>query len=187
MCDLLEKIYRVIAGSWPVKILVLVIVGRGDMRDSYEQEVDKLALGDRVHFAGYVPDDELPDYYRLADVTVLPSTTAGEAFGLVLLESMASGVPVIASNLPGVRTVVDPEMDGLLAQPSDEDDLAAKLTALLSLQPEQRQAMGLAGRRKVEARYAWSKIGDLLDNMYGEIVEERRLAMGQETGVEVGL
>jgi glycosyltransferase involved in cell wall biosynthesis len=170
----------------PLSEAALVIVGQGNLRPRYQQRAARLGLGHRVHFAGPVPGDELADHYRLAGATVLPSTTAGEAFGLVLLESMACATPVVASDLPGVRTVVSPGVDGLLARPSDAGDLAARLGALLARPPEQRRAMGLAGRRKVEARYNWSRIGDRLERIYQEVLEERRTAAQHRPRLEAG-
>ncbi|MFN8537437.1 MAG: glycosyltransferase [Thermomicrobiales bacterium] len=76
-----------------------VIVGDGDLRPTYEATARRLGLGERVSFAGRVSDEALPDYYRLADVTVLPSVTMGEAFGLVLVESLACATPVIATTI----------------------------------------------------------------------------------------
>jgi glycosyltransferase involved in cell wall biosynthesis len=73
------------------------------LRPSFERMARQTGLGQIVHFVGRVPDDLLPKYYALGDVLVLPSTTAGEAFGMVILEAMATGVPVVASDLPGVR------------------------------------------------------------------------------------
>ncbi len=164
--------------------LVLIVVGAGDMRSAYADQAHTLGLSDRVHFAGFVPDDRLPDYYRLADVTVLPSTTMGEAFGLVLVESLASGTPVIASALPGVRTVVAPEEDGVLVSPGDVDQLARQLVRMASLPPERRRAMGLAGRRKVEARYAWTNIGAHLLELYETVLAERRPVETSQTPAE---
>lgn len=158
-----------------------VIVGDGDLRSMYEATANKLGLSARVFFAGRVTDVELPDYYRLADVTVLPSITMGEAFGLVLIESLASGTPVIASNLPGVRTVVADGRDGLLVDVGDITDLGAKLRTILSLSASERQQMGLAGRHKVEKRYAWSQIGKRLAGIYEELLSsEGRIALIQE-------
>lgn len=149
-----------------------LIVGDGALHSAYQMQADALGLGGRIRFAGRVPTDELADHYRLADVTVLPSTTMGEAFGLVLVESLACGTPVIASNLPGVRTVVADGVDGFLATPGDPDELKAKLEQILSLPPAQRQAMGQAGRRKVEQRYAWPQIGARLEAVYGEVLRQ---------------
>ena len=143
----------------------LVLVGDGDLRPAYAAQAARLGLEARVRFAGRVSDDELPAYYALADVTVLPSTTRGEAFGLVLLESMASGKPVVASSLPGVRAVVDEGVDGLLVRPGDAAHLAARLRELLE-QPGLAARLGQAGRGKAETRYAWLLIGERLERLY---------------------
>ena len=147
-----------------------LIVGDGNLRSTYEQQVHKLDGENRILFAGRVSDAELPDYYRLADVTVLPSLTMGEAFGLVLVKSMACGTPVIASNLPGVRTVVDDGRDGYLVQPGDRADLQTGLNRILSLPSAARQAMGAAGRRKVEQHYTWAKAGERLETIYRQLL-----------------
>ena len=78
----------------------LIIVGDGDLKQNYIEKANKLGVNSQVTFAGRVSDEDLPLYYAASDVTVLPSTTMGEAFGLVLVEAMATGKPVIASNLP---------------------------------------------------------------------------------------
>jgi glycosyltransferase involved in cell wall biosynthesis len=147
-----------------------VIVGDGDLRTAYEQKADRLGLADRVRFAGRVPETDLPDMYRLADVTVLPSLTMGEAFGLVLIESMACGTPAIASSLPGVRTVVSEGVDGYLTKPGDGCDLADKLQQVFALPIAQRLAMGAAGRRKVTQKYTWKLAGERLEAIYQQVL-----------------
>jgi glycosyltransferase involved in cell wall biosynthesis len=146
-----------------------IIVGDGELRSSYEATAHSLGLARRVFFAGRVSDEALPDYYRLADVTVLPSVTMGEAFGLVLLESMACNTPVIASSLPGVRTVVEDGRDGFLVPPGDADMLAKNLRRLLD-DPLLRQEMGRRGRLKVEVKYAWPVVVDQLERVYASIL-----------------
>lgn len=148
-----------------------VIVGDGDLRASYEATAASLGLNDRVRFAGRVSDDDLPRYYRLADVTVLPSVTMGEAFGLVLVESLASGRPVIASNLPGVRTVVNHGRDGLLVEPNDPAALAEALEQILS-DHHHRRNMAQVGRVKVEVNYDWSRIGARLEAIYQQVLAD---------------
>jgi glycosyltransferase involved in cell wall biosynthesis len=144
---------------------ICVIVGDGDLRARYVSTARRMGLASRVRFVGRVADEDLPLYYRLADVTVLPSTTMGEAFGLVLLESMASGTTVVASDLPGVRTVVVSGDDGLLVIPGDANDLARALGRLLH-DDELRQRMALRGRQKVEQHYDWARIGLCLETIY---------------------
>jgi glycosyltransferase involved in cell wall biosynthesis len=154
--------------------VALLIVGDGELRGSYEQAARAAGISTRVRFAGRVGDDELPLHYALAHLTVLPSTTRGEAFGLVLVESMATGTPVVASRLPGVRAVVDDGVTGLLAAPGDADELAEKIRVMLA-DPGLRARMGAAGRRKVEQCYDWSRIGSRLEELYA-----RALAMAPE-------
>jgi len=147
-----------------------VFVGDGDLRAAYVERAHALGLANRVFFPGRVSEDSLVDHYRLADVTVLPSTTMGEAFGLVLLESLACGTPVIASNLPGVRTVVAEGVDGWLVAPGDVDALIHALQRMFDMPVPQRRAMGEAGRRKVEEKYAWERIGEQLECIYFDII-----------------
>jgi len=149
-----------------------IVVGDGEMRLEYEKLSVAYGMGERISFVGRVLDHELPDFYALADVTVLPSTTRGEAFGLVLIESMACGTPVIASKLPGVRTVVDAGEDGLLIQPNDPRDLAEKILVLKNDECL-RQSMGEKGREKVAARYAWQKLVPDLIEIYEEVRKQK--------------
>ena len=156
---------------------VLMIVGKGNMLLQYQQTCQELGIHDRVVFAGFVPDEELADYYRLADTTVLPSTTQGEAFGLVLLESLACGTPVIASALPGVRSVVCHDIDGFLVEPKNVDELKRHIATMLA-DPARRQSMGKAGRKRVQQEYAWSSIQEKLSEIY-------RQSMQKQVGGEV--
>jgi phosphatidylinositol alpha-1,6-mannosyltransferase len=106
--------------------LVYVIAGDGDMRRELEELVRQKNLEDFVHFAGQVGISELPTLYRAADVFVMPSS--GEGFGIVFLEAMASGTPVIAGNSDGAH---DPLQDGNLGVLSDEKELAVEIQRLL--------------------------------------------------------
>ncbi len=159
---LLEAMTRLPAG------VKAIIAGDGDLRPAYEAQARRLGLATRAFFPGRVPGEALPDYYRLADATLLPSTTMGEAFGLVLIESLACGTPVIASNLPGVRTVVADGRDGLLVTPGDAADLARKIQDLVD-RAGSKEEMGGNGRAKVVARYAWPVIGDRLAQVYASL------------------
>lgn len=147
----------------------LLIVGDGDLRPTFQNRVIELGLSGRVIFCGRVPQEELPAHYAASDVLVLPSVTMGEAFGIVLLEAMACAKPAIATNLPGVRTVVVDGENGLIVPPNDADKLADALRDLLS-NPERRRRMGENGRAKVEARYAWERIGKALVEVYQAVV-----------------
>lgn len=105
----------------------LIIVGSGNLRSSYETLVKELGISDFLIFAGSVSEEDLPKYYNLADLFVFPSIDRSEAFGLALLEALTSGVPVIASNLPGVRTLIKEGTTGYLVCPGDHHALAQKI------------------------------------------------------------
>jgi glycosyltransferase involved in cell wall biosynthesis len=146
-----------------------IVVGDGDLRGAYEATAVELGIASRVRFTGRVSNEELAQYYRLADVTVLPSVTMGEAFGIVLLESLASGTPVVASNLPGVRTLVNHGDDGLLVTPNDPSALAEALRQIL-IDERQCREMGMRGREKIRADFDWSQIGRRLEAIYAEVL-----------------
>ncbi|MBU1203222.1 glycosyltransferase family 4 protein [Patescibacteria group bacterium] len=146
----------------------LLIIGDGNLRSTYESMVDSLGLSKKIIFTGFVPDDFLPKFYSVADIFVLPSIDRSEAFGIVSLEAMSSGVPVIASDLPGVRSVVDKRKTGLLIKPGNVDNLASMIDYLLR-NPKEAKAYGKAGREKVLRQYTWEKIGYKLDNIIRSI------------------
>ncbi len=142
----------------------VLIVGGGDLKESYESMVDSFGLSNKIIFVGYVSDQELPNYYNLADVLVSPSTDKSEAFGIVLIEAMSSGIPVIASDLAGVRSVVDKKKVGLLIKLNDIENLAKMIKYLLD-NPRIAKEYGKAGRKKVLELYSWEKIGYKLENI----------------------
>lgn len=145
--------------------LKLNIIGEGDMKPYYKDLSKSLEIEKYVNFAEKIDDSKLVSYYNYCDVAVLPSVNKGEAFGLVLLEAMACAKPVVASNLPGVRSVFKKGRHGLLAKPNDAVDLANKLRTILNDKKLARE-MGERGREFVENRYSWKKIGKKLDVIY---------------------
>jgi len=162
---------RVLLAALPLlPAATLVVVGGGDRRQAYESEARAAGLASRVRFVGPVSEAELPCHFALADVVSVPSITRGEAFGLVIVEAMATGKPVVASRLPGVRSVVDDGTTGLLAEPGDAADLAAKLRVALD-DPILARRMGARGRQKVEERYDWRRIAARLERFYLEALD----------------
>jgi glycosyltransferase involved in cell wall biosynthesis len=148
----------------------LLVVGEGDLRPGLERLASDLGVADRTRFVGKVSNTNLAPFYNAADVLVLPSVPP-ESFGLVLIEAMASGRPVVAHDIPGVRTLVRPGVDGYLAQPGDLADLVEKIDRLVD-DPELRRRMGAEGRAKVEASYAWTRVGERLSRMYAEVLAD---------------
>ena len=160
-------------GRLPNPHIQLIIVGEGELRTGFERRAAALGLSSRVHFAGRASDDELPTYYAAADLLVLPSVTRGEAFGLVLLEAMACGRPVVASDLPGVRHVVKTTGGGELVRAGDPEALAAAISRLES-NTGLREALGRRSRAAVEQNYSWPGIAERLEAMYDAVVDDRR-------------
>lgn len=140
---------------------LLHLVGSGEMQSAYIKRAADLGLGDRVHFHGSLSDQALRELYRCVDALVLPSVSRSEAFGLVLIEAMACGKPVIASNLPGVRTVVKDKETGWLVPPGDTLALAAVLKEALGDRGKLQQ-MGERARRDVISRFSFSFVRDSL-------------------------
>ena len=159
-----DLLIEAISGIEDQKVKAL-IVGKGDLQKRYEKLAVDRGVAARVKFAGYVSDADLPAHYNLAEVFTLPSRNKAEAFGIVLVEAMASGVPLVATDLRGVRTVVRDGINGLIARPGDADDLRRKLVRILSdsdlAQELRRQGISLA-----EESYRWPKIIEKLNDLY---------------------
>lgn len=130
----------------------LKIVGEGDLQTSYENLANHLKLNKQIEFVGKLSGPELIRAYQNSDLFILPSINSNEAFGLVLIEALACGVPVIASDLPGVRRVFTDHVEGLFAQPGDPADLKKKLEYFFNNE-KMRRVMALAARRLAEKKY----------------------------------
>ena len=151
------------AARWTAPVVHLV-VGDGPLRERLESMARELPRG-RVVFAGRVDQRHLPSYYRAAAVGVLPSTSRLEAFGIAALECMASGRPVVVSDIPGVSEVIEPGASGLVAEPLDAEDLAEKVRAV-ALDPERAASMGKAARERVLAHFTLARVVDRLVEVY---------------------
>ena len=149
-----------------------VLVGPGEFPRSWSRQMRELGVQDRFLKVGKVPESELPSYYSACDILVLPSVSRLEAFGLVLVEAMASGKPVVASDIPGVRDVIKDGVTGLLAEPFNARDLADKLNAIIS--DDTRAAeMGRKARLHAEEHYGWNVIGDIIERVYKDVISEK--------------
>lgn len=147
----------------------LDIIGDGDRRPYYQVLSQKYKIDQRVYFRGRLSDDELIRYYQNADILILPSINTHEAFGLVLIEALACGVPVIASDLPGVRGVFTDGQEGLRVSPGDAQDLREKITYLLNNEEKRRQ-MANASRQLALKRYDNKTISDKLLDEFSDLI-----------------
>ncbi len=147
-----------------------VIVGSGDKESELKRFAARKGVKKKVIFAGRVDGKELPEYYAATDVFVLPSVSRLEAFGIVALEAMASGKPVIVSDIPGVNEVIEEGVQGIRAKPMDSKDIAEKIDMLLR-DEGMRKRMGSAGRKLVEEKYTWKKVVEKIERVYSEVLE----------------
>lgn len=157
------------SATWTGPDVVHVVVGDGPRRGALEALARRVAPG-RVVFAGRAPAEDLPEYYRAATVGVLPSTSRLEAFGIAALECMASGRPVVVSDIPGVTEVIESGVSGLLAEPLDAQDFGEKIRAL-ARDPELAASMGKAARSRVLERFTLPRIVDRLEEVYRDALE----------------
>ena len=141
----------------------LVVVGDGPYRNWLEGLVRSKGLGERVVFAGPIGDAWLPAYYAACDTVVLPSTSRLEAFGIVGLEGMASGKPLVLSDIPGVRDVITGE-EGHIVEPLDPDALAGALEDIWDY-PERARQMGVRGRERAEREFAWPRVAEKIEQV----------------------
>ncbi len=149
--------------------LRLVLVGEdGGMGPWLTRRISEQGLGDRVRWTGFLADESLlAAAMAEAEALVLPSEY--EAFGLVLLEALAQGTPVIASRVGGIPEFIEPERSGLLVPPGDAAALAASMERIRS-DPAQARRWGRYGRDEVAPRYTWGACADRLDTLFKEVV-----------------
>lgn len=147
--------------------LRLLIVGAGDLLPLYKGLAAELGLAENAVFAGRVSDEELPQYYAGSDFAVLPSRDRSEGFGLVLLEAMATGKPVIGTLTGGVTDVVTQQENGILVPPDDVESLGRAI-ATMADDSDFREKAGVAGRKFAEA-HDWSRTVKLTRAVYNQV------------------
>jgi len=148
----------------------LIMVGPGELLPFLKAQAKFLGIDERVRFLGYVPNNELPKLFGMADVFVLPSITA-EALGIVILEAMASGIPVVTTNVGGIPEIVGESQSGLLVPPSNETALRNAIETLMT-DKELRNKLGKNGRRAVEDRYSWDVISREVEETYEYVLSK---------------
>jgi phosphatidylinositol alpha-mannosyltransferase len=148
--------------------LRLVVVGDGPERSAADALPTLLRA--RVTMLGAVPNEELPPVHAACDLYLGPST-GGESFGIVLIEAMAAGLPVVASDTPGYDEVITDDLDGLLVPPNDPVALASDVGRLLD-DPALAGRLSGAGRARA-ATFDWSTVIERIENAYGRALEAR--------------
>jgi phosphatidylinositol alpha-mannosyltransferase len=150
----------------------LLIVGGYDARQKrgYDRWIKESGVRD-VHFIGYVPLEELPRYHRSAHIFCAPNT-GNESQGIILLEAMAAGLPVVASNIDGFALVLTHGVEGLLVRPKDSDALADALLNLVD-DPDQRASMSALGRERAQ-HFSWERVSQRVLSYYERLLFEKQ-------------
>lgn len=131
----------------------LIVAGTGPMEAAWRELAGQIGVADRIAWLGEVPDADLPALYHQADLFVLPASLPAEAFGLVQVEAMAAGLPVISTELgTGTSYVNQDGITGLVVPPQDAGALAAAINSLLA-DPSRRAAMATAARQRAAAEF----------------------------------
>lgn len=149
----------------------VIIVGAGERREPLVSLVQTLGLGNRVELPGYQSEPMLNALLASCDLLCLPSIERTEAFGLVLLEAMRFGKPVVVSDIPGSGTgwVVHAAGHGLLTPPNESAPLAVAL-AMLQKDPKQRERLGDAGKAALREQFGIAKVAEAIAKIYSEVL-----------------
>lgn len=147
-----------------------LIGGTGDLLSHYQRMANTLGIRDNVRFAGYIPHESLQKCYARSRMFVLPSSDPTlEGFGMVTLEAMACGRPVITTAVSGVAHEIERSGAGILVEPEDPEMLAGAILDLLH-DEKKADAMGQAGRDLVVTQYRWEQIAGKIEGVYREIL-----------------
>jgi rhamnosyl/mannosyltransferase len=146
--------------------VLAVIVGIGPLEAQLRALAAQLGVSNRVIFAGEASDDELPAYYRAADVFVLPSNSRAEAFGIVILEAMASGLPVISTDVGTATSWINQHPITGLVTPARDPAALARAVETLQGNPALRRQMGEAARQRVQAEFTLDTMIERIEAVY---------------------
>jgi glycosyltransferase involved in cell wall biosynthesis len=144
----------------------MLVVGEGSLRESLQQLAARLGIADRVQFSGLVPN--VPEFLRSVAISVLPSLAA-EGLPLTILEAMATGLPVVATDVAGAGEVIEDGVSGLLVPPGDEQALADAL-ARLAADDALRARMGSTAVAVVQERFSFETIAHRMEAVYQEVL-----------------
>ena len=160
----------------------LIIAGRGGMLDELRDEVRRLGIDNKVYFTGYLSLDKVTKMYKCADVAVFPSTY--EPFGVVALEGMLSGTPVVVSDVGGLNEIVDHRVNGMKSYAGNPNSIADSILELL-YNPGLCTEIAKNAKAKVKSQYNWNKIAQDTHFIYQKAIcqtmaEKQRRELEQE-------
>ena len=177
LCRALPRIARELGGA----VRLVIVSDRGVRRFLCPRPIDR--RGAEILWTGPVTREELPRYYASADVFCSPAT-GQESFGIVLLEAMATRTAVVASDIPGYRTIVEHDRNGVLVPPRDVDALA-RMIVDLARDDARRTRLAREGRRTAE-RYDWPIVARRLDEIYRRVAGASEAARREAPGRYAG-
>jgi glycosyltransferase involved in cell wall biosynthesis len=151
----------------------LIIGGKGALLEYYQDLVYSGGLEKNVKFAGFIPDEELAEYYSKANVFVLPSISSlQEGFGIVALEALACQTPVITTKIVGVASDLKKVKAGMVVPSKDPQKLAGAIIEILDDENLQK-VMGSRGRKLVEEKYTWQSVALKMEKLYNAILSNK--------------
>lgn len=168
---LAEALQKLASENWK-----LLLVGDGPERKRFEGALAECDLIDRAEFAGAIPYERVPNFYRAMDMLVMPTHTTKrirEQFGRVLVEAMASGVPVVGTTCGAIPEVID--LAGLVVPEGDPCAMAEALRRLLRDEPL-RERLARAGRERVEQHYSWEQVARKTYTLFRQVLKEKTAA-----------
>jgi len=148
----------------------IIIAGDGEEREKVLDTLYNAGLEEKTEFLGAIDNADMPDIYRSADISVLPSFM--EATSITGLESMACGLPLVGTNVGGIPAIIDEHKTGLLVPPGDPEALATALRSLV-IDASRRKQMGQAARLKAEQEFSWPVIARRTLNVFAGILTNR--------------
>jgi glycosyltransferase involved in cell wall biosynthesis len=149
--------------------VVLVLVGEGPQQPMLAARARELRIADAIHFAGYVPQGQTPGWYRSADVFALSSDFDNSPN--VVLEAMACGLPIVATDVGGLREYVTPTANGLLTPKGDARAFADALLAFIS-DPDRARTTGQHNRHDAVTRFSWAVSAARMRDVYTRVIDE---------------
>lgn len=146
----------------------VVMAGVGPLKESLVALAAELGVSGHITWLGWVPYDQIPELHMSMDVSVMPSVVS-ESFGVAAIEAQAAGVPVVASDYPGIREAVRDGVTGILVPPRDSGAIASAVCRLLG-DEALRMKMGRAGQEFVQQNFEWDRCVDAMEAVYGRVV-----------------
>lgn len=178
---LIKAFSRVVEEEAEAKLL---IAGEGYMKPFLQMRVKQLKLEGKIKFLGKISEEKLANVYRSSRIVVIPSLYR-ESFGMVALEAMASGRPIIATRVGGLPEIIQDGKNGFLTPPGDHEKLAEKIVQLLS-NPKMANEMGFLGRKIAVENYSWDTVAEQIVNVYFEAAFSSTSYLDRTCGVKLG-